>query len=394
MHDFTTLRPRRNMGAEKWAELERSGITDPGLCPLSVADMEFQTAPEIIDALRAAVEFGVYGYTVANDAYRAAVCSWLERRHQFQTQPEWLVQVFGVVHGINLAVHALTSPGDGVIFQTPAYPPFFHVVNATGRTVLENPLKCEHGRYEMDFEGLEALVKRPEAKLMLLCSPHNPTGRVWKREELERVAQLCADNGVVVFADEIHFDFVFPPHQHTVFASLPAAAQNCVMGCSASKSFNLAGLCTANLVIPSDALRARVSAKNIGYTGEYNGYFGVAATRAAYERGEGWLDELLTVIRGNYEYCKDFLADKFPNVIVSPQEGSYVMWCDFRALGKSSAELETLMTGAGLFFSSGDRFGVRGEGFERINLACPRSCLENAMARLAAAFGRRMDLFA
>lgn len=384
MYDFTTLRPRRDMGAEKWLGLERSGCADPNLAPLSVADMEFRTAPEITAALKEAADFGVYGYTIGDHRYRDAVCAWMDRRHGWLIEPTWILQTFGVVHGINLAVHALTSPGDGVIIQPPVYHPFQAVIEATGRTVRPNPLvRLEGGRYEMDFDGLEALVKEPATKLMLLCSPHNPVGRVWTREELSRVAKLCRDNGVVVYADEIHFDFIHAPHVHTVFASLDQdTARNCIVGTAASKSFNLAGLATANLIIPDPDLRERIRRQATGYTGEYNSYFGTVATRAAYESGEGWLDELLGVIWGNYKYCKAFLAEKFPSVVVSPLEGTYLLWADFRSLGLGAEELERFMLEQGLFLSEGYHFGSQGAGFERINLACPRACLENAMERL------------
>lgn len=383
MYDFTTLKPRRGMGAEKWLSLEHSPAGSPNLVPYSIADMEFSTAPEITAALRDAAAFGIYGYTVADGAYLESVCAWMDRRHDWAVEPTWIFQTFGVIPAVNLAVHTLTRPGEGVIIQPPVYPPFRQVVVNTGRTLLENPLRVVEGRYEMDLEGLAALAARPDAKLLVLCSPHNPVGRVWTREELQSVADLCAANGVTVFSDEIHADFTYPGHVHIPFAALDGpAARGCIVGTSASKSFNLAGLATANIIVSDPELRDRLNSRTAGYTGEFNSYFGLCATRAAYEQGGGWLEELLSVIRGNYEYCQQFLNDKFPSVVVYPLEGTYLLWADFRSLGLKPDELEHILTRRQLYFSQGKAFGTGGAGFERINLACPRRCLEAAMERL------------
>ena len=387
MYDFTTLRPRRNMGAEKWAELDERGIDREDVIPFSVADMDLPVAPEIAQALHRAVDFGVYGYTVPEQGYLDAVRGWMARRHGWAIQPEWIVPAFGVVHAIGQAVHAFTQPGDGILYQPPAYPPFRKVPGALGRTLLPNPLKHTDGRWEMDFDHLEALCARPEAKLLLLCSPHNPTGRVWTREELSRVADICRAHQVLVFADEIHFDFVFPPHRHTVFAALE---ENCILATSASKTFNLAGLTTASVIIPNPQLRRQFEEKATGYTGFYNGYFGLAAARAAYEEGEAWLDALLEHIRGNYEYAKEFLAEKFPSVEVSPLEGTYLLWANFSCLGLEARELETFMKEEALLFTDeGYIFGSEGAGWERLVLACPRRHLQAALERLDAAAAKQ-----
>ncbi|HJG86257.1 MalY/PatB family protein [Pseudoflavonifractor capillosus] len=383
MYDFTTLRPRRGMGAEKWSTFEAMDVDNPALVPYSVADMEFAAAPQITAAIQKAASFGVYGYTTADGPYRRAVCRWMARRHGWTVEPEWMFQTFGVVPAMNLAVHALIQPGEGVIIQPPVYPPFRRVVENTGRRVWENPLKLENGRYVMDLEGLEALAARPDVKLFFLCSPHNPVGRVWTRAELQAAADICARHGVTVFSDEIHADFVHPGHVHTPFAALdgPAAA-GCIVGTSASKSFNLAGLATANIIVPDSGLRAALLDRQVGYTGEFTSYFGLAATRAAYEEAEDWLEELLAVIQGNYEYCKAFLIEKFPSVVTYPLEGTYLMWCDFRSLGLTPEAQEKFFLSCQLCLDEGYIFGSQGAGFERINLACPRPCLEAAMERL------------
>lgn len=386
MYDFTTFKPRRGIGAEKWSTFERQNVDNPDLAPYSIADMEFLVAPEITAALKEAADYGVYGYTMATDAYREAVCAWMDRRHGWVVEPTWMFQTYGVVPAMNLAVHALTEPGDGVIIQPPVYPPFRAVVAATGRRVLENPLRLVDGRYVMDLEGFEALARRPEAKVFFLCSPHNPVGRVWTRAELQALADICAANGVTVFSDEIHADFIHPGSVHTPFAALDGpAARGCIVGTSASKSFNLAGLVTANIIVPDPDLRGKLTGKIVGYTGEFTNYIGLTATRAAYEQGAPWLEALLAVIRGNYEYCKEFLAEKFPSVVVYPLEGTYLLWADFSSLGLEAAELERFMTEHQLYLDEGYIFGPGGAGFERINLACPRQCLAAAMERLDAA---------
>lgn len=385
MYDFETARRRAGIGAEKWDMMTGlTGYVPENMVPFSIADMEFLTAPEIMDALRQAVEFGEYGYTIADEGYRAAVCGWFARRHGWAVRPEWMVQTYGVVSAMLFALYAFTKPGDKVIYQPPVYGPFRRSIEQTGRVAAPNPLVVKDGRYEMDFDGLEALVSQGDAAMLMLCSPHNPTGRVWTRAELERVSDLCLRHGVLVFSDEIHCDFVYAPHVHIPYATLSAqAAEHCVVGTSASKTFNLAGLANSNILIPNAELRERFAQSVAAHAGEYTNYFGPTATRAAYEKGAPWLEELKTVLWGNYEYCKEFLQKKFPSVKVYPLEGTYLLWADFRSLGLEPKALEEFMLHqAGLCLDEGYIFGAGGEGFERINLACPRRYLETAMEQL------------
>lgn len=385
MYDFETARRRDGIGAEKWNMMTAlTGSVPEDLVPFSIADMEFTAAPEIMDALREAVEFGTYGYTVADQRYNAAVCDWFRLRHGWAVESDWLVQTYGVVPAIRFALYAFTRPGDKVIYQPPVYGPFRRSIEDTGRQAEANPLVERDGRYEMDFDGLEALAAQPDAKLLLLCSPHNPTGRVWTRAELERVADICLRHDVLVFADEIHCDFVYAPHVHIPYATLSqAAAERCVVGTAASKTFNLAGLATSNIIIPDQTLREQFYRAAGVHAGQYINYFGLAATRAAYQHGGPWLEELKTVLMDNYEYCKTFLGEKFPSVKVYPLEGTYLMWADFSALGLEPKALEDFMLHqAGLCLDEGYIFGQGGDGFERINLACPKRFLESAMDRL------------
>lgn len=368
-YDFVTLRSRLHMGASKWTALESAGVTDPDVIPFSVADMDLLVAPEII----------------------AALTAWMERRHGWQVDPGWLVSNFGVVHAAGQAVQAFTKPGDAIVTQTPAYPPFKRIAESTGRVFLANPLRRTDYGYELDLNHLEDLCRRPETKLLLLCSPHNPTGRVWTREELKAIADLCRRHNVLIFSDEIHCDFIAPGHTHTVLATLDEeTAHRCIMGTSASKTFNLAGLATATTIIPDQDLRRQFRAKTDGYTGGFSGYFGLAATRVAYEQGEPWLSALMEHLKGNFDLCRSFLADRFPSVWTAPWEGTYLLWADFSSLGLDpEAQMRFMRDEAGLWLDEGTMFGPEGAGFERFVLACPRHHLEKALERLDAAAARR-----
>jgi putative C-S lyase len=355
--------------------------------------MEIPVAPEIQEELHRQVDFGIYGYTIPDERYTQAVTGWFRRRHNWEIDPSWMVQSYGVVTAIGAATMAFTQLGEAVIVQSPVYYPFTGVPSRLGRTVLRNTLREENGVYEMDFDQLEELAARPEAKLMLLCSPHNPIGRVWNREELEKVAEICLRHDVLVFADEIHCDFVYPGHTHIPFATLSEeVANHCIIGTAASKSFNLAGLSTSNIIIPNEQLRKTFSKTLSANAGMFNNYFGLAATRAAYEKGAAWLDGLLEHIQGNYQYVKTFLAEHLPQTVVAPLEGTYLMWVDFSYLEFTPEARKQFMTQeAGLYLDEGEMFGDEGEGWERINLACPRKALEDAMHRLQAAVERLDD---
>ena len=390
-YDFTTLRSRLHMGASKWVPMERAGVTDPDVIPFSVADMDLLVAPEIVAALHQAVDFGVYGYAGMDDAFKTALIGWAQRRYGWTVKPEWLVSNFGVVHAAGQAIHAFTKPGDAIITQTPAYPPFKRITENTGRIFLADPLRRTDRGYELDLNHLEDLCRRPESKLLFLCSPHNPTGRVWTREELTAIADICRRHDVLIFSDEIHCDFIAPGHTHTVLATLDEeTARRCIMGTSVSKTFNLAGLATATTIIPDADLRRQFQAKTNGYTGGYNGFLGLAASRAAYEQGEPWLNAFLEHLKGNFELCKAFLADRFPSVWTAPWEGTYLLWADFSSLGLTPEEqTRFLREEAGLWSNEGTMFGPEGAGFERLVLACPRRHLEKALERLDDAARRR-----
>jgi cysteine-S-conjugate beta-lyase len=390
-YDFDTFIPRRYAWSAKWKALYESKFTDPDIVPFSTADMEFRVAPAVEAAVREKADFGIYGYTIPTDEYRKSVCSWMERRHDWKIKPEWMIQTYGVVPAIITAIHALTEKGDGVIIQPPVYFPFHMVVNTNERKLVYNPLKIENGRYVMDYDDLRKKAKDPKTKLLVLCNPHNPVGRVWESEELKELGRICNENGVTVFSDEIHFDFIYKPHKHTVYANLGEEfRENCIVGTAASKSFNLAGLCTSNIIIPSDELRKKFDNQMWADVGMYNNGFGLFATQAAYDCSEEWFDALLEYLDGNRKLCMDFFKENFPSIKVFDLEATYLLWLDCRSFGLNKDALERFMVDEAQFFmDEGYIFGKEGEGYERINIACPRHLLIKGLKRLKSAAAKR-----
>ena len=343
-YDFDTLIERNHEGEAKWHALCATGLCDPDIVPCSVADMEFRVAPAIEAALQKQAALGIYGYSFPTSAYRQAVCSWLERRHNWKTEPVWQVQTYGVVPAIITAINTFTDIGDGVIIQTPVYHPFHSTVLDNGRRLVINPLKIDNGRYVMDFDDLREKARDPQTKLLLLCSPHNPVGRVWSRVELAELGRICCENGVLVFSDEIHFDIVFKPNQHTVFATLnDQCQQNCLIGTAASKTFNLAGLATSNIIIANPDLREKFVRTMQRSSGHFLNTFGMAATQAAYESGEDWLAELLAYLAENKRVCCEFIQNNLPMLKIFELEGTYLLWLDCQALGLDKKQLERFM---------------------------------------------------
>lgn len=385
MYDYETASDRRNCGSSKWNEVERKmGPGGGDVIPLSVADMELKTAPEIIEAVLERARFGVYGYTEATEGYYGAVRDWMRKRHGWEIEKEWVSLSPGVVPALYTAVRALTQPGDGVIIQRPVYYPFSGAVEHNGCRLLDNALICRDGRYVMDYDDLERKASDPRTKVLILCSPHNPVGRVWTREELLRAGEICLRNHVTVLSDEIHFDFVYKPYRHTVFASLSEElAQNCMVMTAPSKTFNLAGLQTSNIVIPNPDLKTRFDAVSRDEAFFSLNYFGYAACEAAYRKGAPWLEGLLEHLEGNRRFLLDFMKEQLPRIPVTEPEGTYLVWLDFRSLGLKPKELERFMREkARLFPDEGSLFGKQGDGFERFNIACPRAMLEKALENL------------
>lgn len=377
--NFDKLIDRNGTGACKWDrrtdEEKRLGIV-----PMSVADMEFECAPCIREAVVKAAESGIYGYTDPEDTYYDAVTGWMKKRHGLTITKQNISCFYGVVPAISVCVRCFSRPGDGVIVMTPVYYPFREMIECNGRVTVECPLvPDENGRYTIDFDLFEKLCASEKNSLLLFCSPHNPVGRVWTREELTHVHEICARHNVRVVSDEIHFDLVLKG-KHTPFALVDEKA---ILLTSPSKSFNLPGLQLANIIsYDLEALKLFNAQKNAdGYSNI--SFFGRQATIAAYNGSEEWLEEALSYIRGNFEALKAFFNEHFPSFTVTPLEGTYLAWVDFRPLGLSCAELQKLTREKSkLFLDEGYIFGPMGEGFERFNIALPREILLSQLNKL------------
>ncbi len=376
-YDFDKTIDRRATISYKWDSAPE------GVLPMWVADMDFRTAPAIIDALQKRVAHGIFGYTRVPDAYYDAVTSWFSRRHGWDIDREWIIYTSGVVPAVSAVIKALTVPGDKVIVQTPVYNCFFSSIRNNGCEIVSNPLRRTADTYEMDFDALERCAADPRAKVMLLCNPHNPAGRVWTPDELTRLGNICLRNGVTVVADEIHCELVYQGFKYTPFASLSDAFLHRSVTCvSPSKAFNIAGLQIANIVAFDNDLRSRIDkAININEVCDVNP-FGVAATIAAYNEGEEWLNQLVDYLHGNYEAMAEFCRRELPEFPITRLEGTYLVWMDCSSLGIPSDALEhALLDDARLWLNAGTMYGAEGEGYMRWNIACPRSVMLDGLNR-------------
>lgn len=376
-YDFDKTIDRRATNSYKWDSAPE------GALPMWVADMDFRTAPAIIDVLQKRVAHGIFGYTRVPDAYYDAVTSWFSRRHRWDIDREWIIYTSGVVPAVSAVIKALTVPGDKVIVQTPVYNCFFSSIRNNGCEIVSNPLRRTADTYEMDFDALERCAADPRAKVMLLCNPHNPAGRVWTPDELTRLGNICLRNGVTVVADEIHCELVYQGFKYTPFASLSDAFLHRSVTCvSPSKAFNIAGLQIANIVAFDNDLRSRIDkAININEVCDVNP-FGVAATIAAYNEGEEWLNQLVDYLHGNYEAMAEFCRRELPEFPITRLEGTYLVWMDCSSLGMPSDALEhALLDDARLWLNAGTMYGAEGEGYMRWNIACPRSVMLDGLNR-------------
>ena len=386
-YDFTTLHPAFGSGAPMWGRLAEFGECTPDAIDFGVAEMKFTLAPEIAAALERHVTAGTFGYAGAPESLKREIVSWMERRHGWHIEPEWLFQTYGLVLAVGCCVRALTEPGDGILLNFPSYPPFYRAIEQNGRRLVRSELVERGGKYIFDFEDMERKIEREHVKLYILCSPQNPTGRVWTREELSRVGEICLRHGVKVVSDEIHFDITYPGHEHSVFASISEElAANSVVLTAPSKTFNIAGMTISNVVISNPELRERVKATVARDMGGYFNSFGYAACEAAYKSAGPWLDECLKVLEGNCRLFTDFLAERVPVFSCHMPEGTYLAWMDGRRTGLSPEELtDFLHRDARFYTEGGDVFGSGYELFHRVNLACPREYIEKALLRLEAA---------
>lgn len=384
-YDFETAPNRRGTGSFKWKSMI-AAKPDVGenVIPFSVADMEFTNPPPMREGLAKFALEAVYGYAGPTRAYYNSVIGYMHRRHNWEIEKDWIVTASGVIPALYDLVRALTQPGDAVIIMRPVYYPFSLAVENAGRALRNVALLEKEGRYTIDFEGLERAAQDPQTKLMLLCSPHNPVGRVWTRDELLRIAQICNSNGVTIISDEIHFDFAFPGHEHTVLATLSKEIEQNNVFCTApSKTFNLGGVQVSNIVIPNEELRSKYqNFKTANGTFTLN-TFAYKICELAYTECDEWFVELMQVLERNRRLVKEYIENHIPRLRAIPLEGTYLQWIDCRDLGMRGCELENFMQQkAQLFFDEGYVFGEEGDGFERWNLACPTRYIQEGLERL------------
>ena len=382
-YDFTTLPDRWDAGAFKYEDMKKKKPdVSRDAVPLSVADMEFLDPPEVMEGLKRYLDHNVLGYTGPTEGYFSAVQNWMERRHGFRPEKDWFITSPGIVPALYELVKALTGPGEGVLMLSPVYHPFRFAAQEQGREAVFCPLIERERTYDIDFDLFEKLCAQPQVKLFLLCSPHNPVGRIWTREELVRLGDICLEHDVVMVADEIHGDLILPGYTFTSVGTLPEQYLNNAILCTApSKTFNLAGMQCSNLFVPNGALREKLKQEGHYPTLTALGY---ESCRLAYTYGEAWLESLRTVLGETKKLVEGYLAKNIP--VIKPFElmGTYLMWLDCRGLGLSKDALEKAMIDGELFFDEGYIFGSEGAGFERLNLACPAWVLQKAMDKLSA----------
>ncbi|AFM41340.1 bifunctional PLP-dependent enzyme with beta-cystathionase and maltose regulon repressor activities [Desulfosporosinus acidiphilus SJ4] len=380
--NFDKLHDRRRTGSLKW-DFNQKIFGREDILPLWVADMDFQAPQAVVEALVKRAQHGIYGYTDGMDQYYESVIAWMEERHGWQIQRDWIVYSPGIVPALNELVRAFAKPGDKILLQSPVYHPFFQAIKNHGCEVVNNQLGLRDGRYTINFDDLEKKFA-DGVKFMIFCSPHNPVGRVWEREELELLGKLCLTYDVLLISDEIHGDLIYDGYRHLPFGSLSLElAQHSIVCTAPSKTFNLAGLQTSNIIIPNEKYR-EIYKSSVNLTGIHlPNVFGATAMEAAYREGRAWLDQLMVYLQGNLDYLLLRVSQELPQIKVIKPEGTYLVWLDFRALGLDPKALqEFLVHKAGVGLNAGYGFGPGGEGFERINIGCPRSLLEEGLGRI------------
>ena len=384
--DFDKIIDRRNTDSAKFDTAEEHGYP-ADILPLRVADMDFQ-APECVQtALMKAIEHGIYGYSIQSEEYYQVLENWFRRNFDWKIEKQWLITTPGVVFALSAAVRAVTEKNDGVLILTPVYYPFYRVVENNDRRIVCSQLQYDNGTYTMDFTDMERKIIENQVKLLILCSPHNPICRVWTKEELSRLGDLCNKYNVTVISDEIHCDFAFPEHPHTPFLkACPDMAEKLIICTAPSKTFNLAGLQVSNIFIPGESLRAKFQKEMDVVAFHGVNRLGAIAATAAYREGQQWLDACKAYMRENLAYVRTFLAENLPQIKLVEPEGTYFAWLDCSGLGLSKEELDDLIVNkAKLWLDTGSIFGESAAQFQRVVLACPRATVKKAMEQLASA---------
>ncbi|MCB2299044.1 MalY/PatB family protein [Clostridium tagluense] len=385
-YDFEKVIDRRNTESVKWDKLEEI-FEDKDVIPMWVADMDFEVAKPISDAIKKRVEHSIYGYSTKGSGYYDAVINWMKKRHNWDIKKEWISYTPGIVPALSHIVRTFAQPGDEIIIQTPVYHPFYSTIKNNGCTIVKNPLQYENGSYKMDLDDLKKKIT-PRTRMLILCNPHNPVGRVWYKEELIELGQICIKNNILIVSDEIHFDLIYKGNSHTVFASISEEfSQNSIICTAPSKTFNLAGLQVSNVIIPNDRLRSlfKITLENNAVS-EVN-TFASTALVAAYNEGEEWLTQLVEYLEGNLNFLINFFEEHIPKIKVVKPQGTYLVWLDCSALNMTSQGLkEFFVKKAKVGFNDGIMFGEEGEQFQRVNIACQRSILKEALERIARAY--------
>ena len=381
-YNFDEIIDRKNTSCVKWDFAEQY-FEAKDLLPMWVADMDFKTPDFIVEAVKKRAEHEIYGYTVRPESYYKSMINWIEKKHQWKIEKDWIIFSPGIVPAVNMAVMTYTQPGDKIIVQPPVYFPFFSAVKDNGRQLVYNQLKLENGRYNMDFDDLEKKIDN-RTKMIIISNPHNPGGSVWTKDELTQLGEICVKNNIILISDEIHSDLVIPPFKHTVAANISEEIANVTISMMApSKTFNLAGMASSSVIISNPKLRNdfQVFLDRV-HVGMGN-LFGMVASEAAYTYGEGWLDQMLEYVKGNLDYMDKYIRENIPQIKMIIPEATYLVWLDFREMGLSDKELKTfILQKAKLGLNDGPVFGPGGEGFQRMNVACPRRLVEEGLQRL------------
>jgi len=385
MYNFDEVINRYGTNSYKYDFPERFNKPADAI-PLWVADMDFRIPPEVMTAIQKVADHGIYGYTESKLDYFQSVANWFANKHDYHIEEDWMVLAPGIVFALGMAIKGLTAPGDTILIQKPLYYPIENTILANNRIAIDNPLIYENGLYTIDIADFEEKIVENNIKMFILCNPHNPVGRVWTHDELLAMGRVCQKHNVIVVSDEIHCDIVFDGHKHLVFTNICSDFADFSIICTApSKTFNLAGLQVSNIFIPNKKLRGKFK-HEIWATGYSQlNTMGLAACHAAYEHGSPWLDALLEYLADNANFVHDYLAQHVPQIKSIPLEGSYLKWLDFNPLDIPHLEIEERLNNAKVWLSSGTSFGAAGEGFFRVNLACPRSILEKGLERVVMA---------
>ncbi|OGS27284.1 MAG: cystathionine beta-lyase [Elusimicrobia bacterium RIFOXYB2_FULL_48_7] len=385
-YDFDKILNRKNTNCLKWDFLkERFGADN--LLPLWIADMDFRAPEPVLSAIRKTAGQGTFGYSGRPQAFYSSIISWMKKRHGVKIDPEWIVVVPGVLAGMCTAIRAFTKPGDKIIIQTPVYPPFSSIVTTNNRKLVINRLKIRNGRCEMDLAALEKQIDK-RTKMLFLCSPDNPVGRVWEKQELEKLSRICLKNNILVISDEIHSDIIFKGHKHVPFLSLSAeTAKNSITCLSPGKTFSLAGLYISAIIIPDAKLRKEFYREVEAAKIEASEPFAITAFEAAYSHGEKWLEAALEYLEKNADFLVDFVSKRMPALEVIKPEGTFLAWINFNKVSKNPDTIRNLLVKkAKVALMTGSNFGPGGDGYYRLNFACPRSILKTCLERIEKVF--------